>query len=216
MKEAFLYCWTDSKTNKLYVGYHKGSNSDGYICSSKSFLKEYKKRPHDFTRQIIAEGSREDMVKLESVILSSIDAKNDPKMYNLNNGGGDFFSDWSGKRHSAHSRTKMSASQKGNKNCLGRRLSEETIGKLSEAAKGKVSPRKGAVLSEETKLKLRNAHLGKKLSPESIEKTRLANLGRPAWNRGKNHTEETKMKMRGPRGKRKKIDNKEAMEQNNG
>ena len=35
MKEAFVYCWTDHKTNKLYVGVHKGSINDGYICSSK-------------------------------------------------------------------------------------------------------------------------------------------------------------------------------------
>ena len=53
---SFVYCWTDKKTNMLYVGSHKGSIDDGYICSSKPMMKEYKKRPQDFSRQIVAEG----------------------------------------------------------------------------------------------------------------------------------------------------------------
>jgi hypothetical protein len=43
LKEAFVYCWTDKLHNKLYVGVHKGNVDDGYICSSKIMLKEYKK-----------------------------------------------------------------------------------------------------------------------------------------------------------------------------
>lgn len=30
--EAFVYVWTDKITNKLYVGVHKGTLDDGYIC----------------------------------------------------------------------------------------------------------------------------------------------------------------------------------------
>ena len=40
--ESFVYCWTDTKRNMLYVGKHKGDINDGYICSSKYFLSEYK------------------------------------------------------------------------------------------------------------------------------------------------------------------------------
>ena len=66
--EAFVYCWTDHKTEKLYVGSRKGSTDDGYICSSKLMLEEYAKRPADFTRQIVAEGKYDDIRKLESYV----------------------------------------------------------------------------------------------------------------------------------------------------
>jgi hypothetical protein len=69
--EAFVYCWTDKATNKLYVGSHKGLTNDGYICSSKYMLEEYKNRPDDFSRQIIAEGNLKDIRKLETKILQS-------------------------------------------------------------------------------------------------------------------------------------------------
>lgn len=86
MKEAFVYCWTDKATNKLYVGSHKGSAEDGYICSSKYMLKEYNKRPMDFSRQIIAEGSYPEMRKFETKILKSIDAALNENFYNRHNG----------------------------------------------------------------------------------------------------------------------------------
>lgn len=89
--EAFVYCWTDQKTNKLYVGRHKGSIDDGYICSSKPMLAEYKIRPQDFTRQIIAQGTFEDMVKLEVTILHSVNAALNESFYNQHNGSGKFY-----------------------------------------------------------------------------------------------------------------------------
>ena len=67
--ESFVYCWTDHKTQKLYVGSHKGNLDDGYVCSSKYMLQEYKVRPHDFTRQIIAVGNAYTIRKFESFIL---------------------------------------------------------------------------------------------------------------------------------------------------
>lgn len=67
--EAFVYCWTDHKTNMLYIGSHKGTENDGYVCSSKLMLEEYNKRPNDFTRQIIAYGIETDIRRLEGVLL---------------------------------------------------------------------------------------------------------------------------------------------------
>lgn len=84
--EAFVYCWTDHKMNKLYVGSHKGSEDDGYICSSKIMLEEYNQRPQDFTRQIVAEGLDKDIRKLEVKILESVNAKLNEDFYNLSNG----------------------------------------------------------------------------------------------------------------------------------
>ena len=81
--EAFVYCWTDHLTNKLYVGSHKGSTEDGYICSSKYMMEEYNKRPGDFTRQIVAEGTFDDIRVLEEKILKSADVKNDDHYYNM-------------------------------------------------------------------------------------------------------------------------------------
>lgn len=116
MAEAFVYCWTDHKTNKLYVGSHKGSLNDGYVCSSKVMLEEYNKRPCDFTRQIIAEGSWDDMFKFEGVLLRAFDVKNCDDFYNMHNGSGDF-------------------RNKG--------LSEESRKKISKSKTGITSPKKG-------------------------------------------------------------------------
>jgi hypothetical protein len=55
--EAFIYRWTDHKKNMFYVGSHKGPKDDGYVCSSKLMLEQYKERPKDFSRHIIAEGA---------------------------------------------------------------------------------------------------------------------------------------------------------------
>lgn len=51
---GFVYIWLDRKRNKFYIGSHWGSETDGYICSSKWMNAAYKKRPHDFKRRIIA------------------------------------------------------------------------------------------------------------------------------------------------------------------
>jgi hypothetical protein len=41
MNTSFVYCWSDQKTAKVYVGMHKGTVNDGYICSSKHMLKAF-------------------------------------------------------------------------------------------------------------------------------------------------------------------------------
>lgn len=83
MTESFVYCWTDHKRNKLYIGYHKGNPDDGYVCSSGRMLAAYKKRPESFTRQIIASGTAHDMMKFESLLLRTLKVKDDPGFYNL-------------------------------------------------------------------------------------------------------------------------------------
>lgn len=51
--KAFIYLWIDVKRNRLYIGSHVGSETDGYICSSIPMLRAYKKRPNDFHRYIL-------------------------------------------------------------------------------------------------------------------------------------------------------------------
>lgn len=121
MNESFLYCWTDWKTNMVYVGKHKGLPSDGYVCSSKKMLSEYNRRPHDFTREIIAEGTDASISKLEAVVLRSAQAHLDESYYNQALANGVCFA------------------------------TPEIRKAMSVAAKNRISNRKNVVLSEETK-----------------------------------------------------------------
>lgn len=73
--EAFVYSWRNKETGRLYIGWHKGSPDDGYVCSSKILREEYEKDQSKFERFIIARGTAEDMVALETAILKSVDAK---------------------------------------------------------------------------------------------------------------------------------------------
>ena len=84
--DAFVYCLTNNSSGHKYVGYHKGSEDDGYVCSSSSdrFWSDYEK--DNFSRQIIAKGSVEDMVSFEKTILENIDLKSD-EWYNNSAGG---------------------------------------------------------------------------------------------------------------------------------
>lgn len=103
--EAFVYCWTDHKYKKLYIGWHKGNAFDGYVCSSKVMLEEYSIRKSDFTRQIIASGSISDMVAFEAALLLAVNAKNDYFFYNMHNGDGKFYHT---QKHTKSARLKMS------------------------------------------------------------------------------------------------------------
>lgn len=192
MTEAFVYSWTDYDTDMLYVGYHKGSLDDGYICSSKAMLAEYNQRPHSFTRQIIATGTMDDMIALEKAILVSDNAASNPKYYNRSNGGGVVFTEEvrqqmsekaSMRVVSEETRRKMSSAHTG-KSCpwakvgkplseshklafcyswQGKEFSQEHRKKLSEAAKAK------GPVSQDTRKKLSEAMKGKPNCPQAVE-----------------------------------------------
>ena len=101
-------------------------------------------------------------------------------------------------------RMHQSESQKGNTNCKGKQLSEETKRKLSEANKGKP-------LSEEHKKKISEANKGKPRKPCSEEtRKRMSESKKGNTNfKGKHHSEETKRKMSEVRkGKPKSEDHK--------
>ncbi len=148
--EAFLYCWTDHKTDMVYVGYHKGHIDDGYICSSKSMLSEYKLRPNDFTRQIIAKGSVSDIISLETSILKASNAASNHSFYNKHNNNGIFnigghtnetkikmSNSAIGRTRSIESRTKQSISMMGDGNHFhGKHHTTETKAKMSVSKKG--------------------------------------------------------------------------------
>jgi hypothetical protein len=94
--EAFVYKWTHTPTLKWYVGYHKGSIDDGYICSDQrrkgSPLKQsIIDNPNNWVRTIIETGSCKDMFALETEILQLFDARSDPRSFNASNNDGKCF-----------------------------------------------------------------------------------------------------------------------------
>lgn len=101
--EAFVYKWTDNLTGKFYIGSHKGSPDDGYICSSKLMKERYNERPEDFSREIIAEGDHKNMIALEAEILDEVDARANTYYYNQTNGN----ENWYCKGHTAEAKEKM-------------------------------------------------------------------------------------------------------------
>lgn len=103
---------------------------------------------------------------------------------------------WLGKKFSEETKHKMSLSQMGNQRALGNKLSAETKQKMSDAKRGtKILNRNSPPCSEETKEKIRLAHVGKKLSDQSKIKMSNAKKGKPGNARGSRRTVEQKKKM---------------------
>lgn len=136
-KYGFVYIWRDRKKNKYYIGSHWGTENDGYICSSKSMKRSFKKRPEDFKRRVISRvfNNREELYIEENKWLGLIDPKEfDKKYYNLMNNA------FATRGH------------------LGKRHSEETKKRISEAkTKNPTKYWTGKTRSEEDKTKMRNA-----------------------------------------------------------
>jgi NUMOD3 motif len=173
---AFVYCWTDHKENKVYVGSHKGSIDDGYICSSKYVREQIELRPTDFTRQIITEGEWDYCYAIETALLESVDARNNRYYYNGHNNSPDFLF----KAHTTETKQKMSVLKKGKP---GRQWTEEQKKAKSLQMKGKPSSKGmlGKKHSEEWKQIMsarRKGHAGAifKHTPEAKEKIRQALL----------------------------------------
>lgn len=81
--------------DRYYIGKHKGSPDDGYVCSSKYFLKEYYDRPNDFTRKIIKYGTNKQMFEYETSLLKKFNVKNNDKFYNKYDNIDKFYNDGS-------------------------------------------------------------------------------------------------------------------------
>jgi hypothetical protein len=85
--DGFIYLWYDRVRKMFYVGSHKGSENDNYICSSKHMIKEYRKRPHDFKRKILERCNTETLLEREQHWLSLIKTKElyyyESKYYNV-------------------------------------------------------------------------------------------------------------------------------------
>ena len=85
--DSFVYRWTNLTLNKIYIGWHKGSEDDGYVCSSASaqFWNDYNNTSYKWQREILFKGTMPECQLLESDILDSLDITSDNIYNNRNN-----------------------------------------------------------------------------------------------------------------------------------
>ena len=85
--DSFVYRWTNLTLNKTYTGWHKGTEDDGYICSSASdqFWKDYNNSAYKWQREILFQGTMPECQLLESQLLDSVDITSDSIYNNRNN-----------------------------------------------------------------------------------------------------------------------------------
>lgn len=86
--DSFVYRWRNQQTRMWYIGYHKGTIDDGYICSSRQAKLDITANPTMWQRKILKTGTKHDMCVLERQLLTKLQAKTNPLSYNLHNGNG--------------------------------------------------------------------------------------------------------------------------------
>lgn len=71
---GYIYLWFDTKATLFYLGGHHGRVDDYYICSSKTMLRAYKKRPETFRLRILeyVNGTTKDLRVVEQRWLNMI------------------------------------------------------------------------------------------------------------------------------------------------
>lgn len=171
---GFIYVWYDTLEKMYYIGSHWGYPDDGYICSSRWMLNNFKKRPQDFKRKIVKKifTNRTDLLLEEQRWIDMIDP-----LKTVNNNTKNENREQNVKYYNINLNI--------NKN-VWHQFPEQikTIGqKISFSKKGKtIGP-----CSEETKQKISIANSGKIFTYEHKEKLSKAK-------KGNKHTEEWKNK----------------------
>lgn len=87
MKQAFVYRWRNQLTREWYIGYHVGTESDGYICSSRLARPRIESQK-GWQRKILKWGTKSEMVALERRLLTRLQARTNPRSLNQHNGNG--------------------------------------------------------------------------------------------------------------------------------
>lgn len=153
---GFVYRWTNTKTNKKYIGLHVGNTEDGYIGSGKIFKRDVKKYGiNSFTREILyyEYASEESLYIREYEIINEYDAVNSKEYYNLTNYQPKSIAFLNGRKitrtHTNETKQKLRVCR------LGTKHTQETKVKMAKQ-------RKGRFFSQETRCKLSEAQLGDK------------------------------------------------------
>jgi len=187
------------------------SGSDLYFHRA---LRKYKPETFEW-RVLMSCKNEDDLNKSERICIKMLKTKV-LGGYNLTDGGEGAF----GYSHSAETKAKMSAAQKGRKHvrskayCHKMRLAKmgncpslETREKLRQAQLGKKIP-------IEVRAKMSAAHKGIPKAPEHVAKVAAALKGKPGSFLGRKHSEETKEKMRRKAtGRRHTTETKELLRQ---
>lgn len=171
MNEAFVYVWCNLNNGKVYVGYHKGKQDDGYISSSHNidFWEDFNDPDTIWDRVIIYTGLAADCLKFEQKLLKEVDLKGG-EYYNNARGAEIIFTDSvlnkmsnSGKLRwqNMSDDDKLIRNKKLSKSKTGIPRSTEVKKKLSDILIGKsLIDRFGAIRAAEIGQKIRNANLG--------------------------------------------------------
>lgn len=87
MIDSFVYKWTNITLGKIYIGFHKGTEHDGYICSSRSseFWQDFNNSAYEWKREILYKGTMKECQLLESNLLDSVDIRSESVYNNKNN-----------------------------------------------------------------------------------------------------------------------------------
>ena len=184
-KTHYVYRMYDVTEDKYYGGVRTcptgvAPEDDDYMGSSK-LVKEKIEAGNEFVKMVVAVYStRQEANEGEHRYLEKHKAAQSENWYNQFNSYPNFFSDWTGRKHTEESKRKISKSKKGVP--------------PSEKQQAGWERQKGRKLSKKTKFRMRLAHINR---PPITEETRnKISEGR----KGKKHTEESKRKI----GKSKK------------
>lgn len=181
--DSFVYKWTNTTLNKIYIGFHKGCDDDGYICSSSSstFWNDFHNESYVWKREILFRGSMKECQILESKLLDEINIKSDSiynnrnnLMFNLNEEVIDKLKKYASSRTPQHLKKLSEATKKQWENPAHREY-------MSSINKGKKH-------TEESKEKIRIARSKQIITKESIKKAADSN-------RGKKRSEEFKKRL---------------------
>ena len=195
-----LYRITNKISNKIYIGCHKTNNiDDGYLGSGKLMKQAIKKYGKEsFIKEIIGEyNSVEEMLLAENNIVNEDFVKRDDT-YNLIIGGTGAYKEVVSEEVAqkiSNTRKRKIKSGEITLGMKGKKHSEETKRKMSQAARGRKK-------SNNTKRKISESLSSQWKDPNSVwnkkeyrEKLSVAKQGYEGHMKGKKHSEETKKKM---------------------
>jgi len=231
VSEAFIYLWYDAPNDMYYLGKHKGSPDDKYTHSSWVWPRFTKDNiPEGVTREILGEGTDEEMSILEHKLLKFEKENGNWDRYYNESLGDPRYVDTSGennpmygKKHSPETRKKISIANK--RAFLGKTHTTETVERLRQAASGRTpsmetrekmsESRKGiapwnkgkpGIFSEESRKKMSEAMKGRVPWNKGKKCPQQGRKGRVAWNKGTGMTKEERNRKRRERYARKKAE----------